>query len=50
MSLKPTNSVETAVYKTKADEVWTQIISDLEYAMQNLPESYSVSEYARVTK
>ena len=50
MSLKPTNSVETAVYKTKADEVWTQIISDLEYAMQNLPESYSVSEYGRVTK
>jgi hypothetical protein len=50
MPLKPTESVETAAHKTNADEVWKQIISDLEFAIDNLPESYPVSEYGHITK
>ena len=50
MPLKPTTSVETAAYKTKADEVWTQVITDLEFAADKLPEAYTTSEYGHLTK
>ena len=35
MPLKPTNSVETTAHKTKVDEVWNQIVTDLEFAVEN---------------
>lgn len=50
MPLKPTASAETAAYKTKADEVWKQIIADLEFAANMLPETYAASESGHVTK
>lgn len=50
MPLKPTMAVETAAYKTKADEVWTQIITDLEFAADKLPDAYATSEYGHLTK
>lgn len=50
MPLKPSVTAETAAYKTKADEVWTQVISDLESAANNLPETYTASDFGRVTK
>lgn len=50
MPLKPTTQVETAVHKTKSDEVWNQIISDLKFASEVLPESYPSTEYGRVTR
>ncbi|WP_075558017.1 RagB/SusD family nutrient uptake outer membrane protein [Parabacteroides timonensis] len=50
MPLEPTNSVETAAYKTSADEVWEQIITDLTFAAKNLPEIYQASEFGHVTR
>ena len=31
-------------------ELWKMMISDLRYAVENLPESYSASEFGRITK
>lgn len=50
MPLKPTNSVETTAHKTKVDEVWNQIVTDLEFAVENLPETYQASEFGHITK
>lgn len=50
MPLEPTNSVETAAYKTSADEVWEQIITDLTFAAKSLPEIYQASEFGHVTR
>lgn len=50
MPLKPTTSVETAAYKTPANQVWEQIIADLQVAADKLPEEYPTSEYGHITK
>ncbi len=50
MPLKPTNTVETDIKKVSSDKVWEQIIEDLKYSIENLPNEYSASEYGHVTK
>jgi hypothetical protein len=50
MPLKPTTSAETTAHKTSTDEVWMQIIADLEFAANNLPETYQASEFGHITK
>ena len=50
LKTQPTATVETESYRTPAAEVWDAIIDDLEFCIENLPESYTVSELGRVTK
>jgi hypothetical protein len=50
MPLKPANTAETAVYKTKTEEVWKQVVTDLEFAANKLPETYPASDCGRITK
>lgn len=50
MPLYPTTTAETAAYKTSTDEVWEQVITDLGFAVNNLPETYAASDFGRITK
>lgn len=50
LETEPTNSVKTEAFRTSAEQVWDFIISDLQVASDNLPESYPASEYGRITK
>lgn len=45
-----TNADELAIPRTSADEVYLQIIEDLEFGEINLPESYPVSDIGRATR
>jgi len=50
MPLEPTKSVITVSTRTATSIVWEQIIADLKFSTENLPESYTGSDYGRVTK
>lgn len=50
MPLKPTNKVETDVKKASSNEVWEQILKDLKFSVENLPDQYNASDYGRITK
>ena len=50
MPLTPTTTANTVAIKRKAEDVWNQIIADLENASKVLPDEYAASEYGRVTK
>ncbi|MDR1200720.1 MAG: RagB/SusD family nutrient uptake outer membrane protein [Tannerellaceae bacterium] len=50
MPLKPSTSAETTAHKTKADDIWAQIVTDLEFATNNLPETYPASDFGRITR
>lgn len=47
---KPTTIVETESSRVSIDEVWNFIVDDLNFGVDNLPDSYSPSELGRVTK
>lgn len=46
----PTESIITEAYKTPVDKVWSFIIDELNYCIDNLPDTRSESEYGRITK
>lgn len=51
MPLTPTSGIITRAPKTLEKDVWTQILADLEFAKNNLPESYPAeTDYGRATK
>jgi hypothetical protein len=50
MPLEPTQSAETTAHKTSTEEVWAQILADLEFAVQTLPESYPASDFGHISK
>ncbi|WP_299230521.1 RagB/SusD family nutrient uptake outer membrane protein [uncultured Bacteroides sp.] len=51
MPLTPTVGIVTKAPKTQEKDVWVQILADLEFAKNNLPESYPAdTDYGRITK
>lgn len=51
MPLTPTKGIVTRFEKTMQADVWEQIIKDLEFAKDNLPETYPMeTDYGRITK
>ncbi|MDR3060663.1 MAG: RagB/SusD family nutrient uptake outer membrane protein, partial [Dysgonamonadaceae bacterium] len=50
LKLNPTKTAETTSYRDSKEEVWKQVISDLESCINSLPERYPDTEYGRVTK
>ncbi len=50
MELTPTSGIVTTAKRVPAEQVWEQIIADLEFAVENLPETYTASsDYGRIT-
>lgn len=51
MPLTPTVTPDLSPKPTKEADVWKQIIADLEFAKDNLPETYpAATDYGRITK
>lgn len=51
MPLTPTVGIVTHAQRNTEQEVWNQILEDLNYAKENLPASYAKdTEYGRITK
>lgn len=51
MSLTPTVGIVTSATKFTEEEVWEQILKDLDFAKNNLPDSYPKdTDYGRITR
>ena len=50
MPLTPTVGIVTTSRRVPIDSVWNVIMSDLNYSILHLPESYSASEYGHITR
>ena len=50
MPLTPTVGIVTTSRRVPIDSVWNVIMSDLNYSISHLPESYSAAEYGHITR